>query len=102
MNAESSRPPEDFLKELRSLVEEAEKILAEASDPHSESAIGALRERMAQAQARVAEACEGIKTKVTAEARDADRAIRDNPYASLAIAAGVGVLVGLLIGHRKK
>ena len=31
-----------------------------------------------------------------------DQAIRANPYQSLAIAAGVGILVGVLIGRRSK
>ena len=33
-------------------------------------------------------------------ARDASRYVRDNPWQSIGIAAGVGLLLGLLIGRR--
>ncbi len=43
---------------------------------------------------------EGAKQRVVAGAKSTDQAIRANPYQSLAIAAGVGLLVGVLLGRR--
>ena len=42
------------------------------------------------------------KQRVAAGARCTDEAIRANPYQSLAIAAGVGVVVGVLLGRRNR
>ena len=44
----------------------------------------------------------GARDKVVAGAKATDSKIRDKPYHSLAIAAGVGVLLGLLVGRRSR
>ena len=45
---------------------------------------------------------DGAKKKVVAGAKYTDTAIRENPYQALAIALGVGVLIGVLVGRRTK
>lgn len=94
--------PEDVLKELRALVGEAEEILRQTPEGNSEGTVAALRERFEAAQERLTELYDGAKKKVVAGARYTDHAIRENPYQSLAVALGVGVLVGVLIGRRSK
>jgi len=42
------------------------------------------------------------KKKVVAGAKYTDSTIRENPYRALAIAAGVGLLVGVLLGRRSQ
>jgi ElaB/YqjD/DUF883 family membrane-anchored ribosome-binding protein len=61
-----------------------------------------LRTRFDAAQERFTDIYEGAKKKVVAGAKCTDAAIRANPYQSLAIAAGVGLLVGVLLGRRSK
>ena len=43
---------------------------------------------------------DGARKRVVAGAKCTDEAIRENPYQSLAIAGGVGLLVGLLLARR--
>lgn len=105
MKAETDRipqTPEDVLNELRSLVNEAEKILGQAPQDscNCDATLDALRARLEAAQERFASLYEGTKRKVVAGARYTDEKIRDNPYQSLAIALGVGVLAGVLVGRR--
>jgi ElaB/YqjD/DUF883 family membrane-anchored ribosome-binding protein len=42
-----------------------------------------------------------MQEKTLAGARVTDRAIRENPYASLGIAFGIGLLIGVLATRRK-
>jgi ElaB/YqjD/DUF883 family membrane-anchored ribosome-binding protein len=104
MKTETDRTqtPEDVLNELRSLVSEAERILAETSPGgrDCDAMLEALRERMRAAQERLASAYKETRQKVVAGAKYADETIRDNPYQSIAIALGVGLLAGALLGRR--
>ena len=99
-NAPSSQTPADLLTDLRTLVIDAEKMVSDSIGTHSEEAIGALRARFATAQEKCTELYEGARKKVVAGAHYTDATIRENPYQSLGIALGVGVLLGVLIGRR--
>ena len=58
-----------------------------------------LRARFDAARERCASACAGARKKVIAGAKYTDETVRENPYRVLAIAAGVALLVGLLVGR---
>ncbi len=92
--------PKELLAELQALVSEAETMMVDSVTEHSSDAINNLRERFSAAQERFSELYDGAKRKVVAGAKYTDTAIRENPYQSMAIALGVGVLVGVLVGRR--
>ena len=94
--------PQDLLNDLRNLVVEAEKMAASSVTEHSQEALDAVRARFEAAQERLSTLYEGGRKKVMAGAQFTDEAIRENPYQALAIAAGVGLLVGVLVGRRAK
>lgn len=97
---QSAQSPQEILDELHTLVADAEKMVGEAVSERSEDAMNSLRARYEAAQERVTEVYDRAKKKVVAGAKYADETIRENPYQSVAVAAGVGLLVGLLIGRR--
>ena len=99
---DTAQTPKELLNDLHTLVAEAEKMMGDSISEHTAEAVGALRERFDAAQERFADIYEGAKTRVVAGAKCTDAAIRANPYQSLAIAAGVGLLVGVLLGRRSK
>ncbi len=102
-NHESSAlTPKELLNDLHTLVAEAEKMMGDSLSEHTEDAVSALRTRFDAAQERFSEVYAGAKTRVVAGAKCTDAAIRANPYQSLAIAAGVGLLAGVLLGRRSK
>jgi len=101
-NQDTVHTPRELLSELQVLVAEAETMMADSLSEHSAAAIESLRARFFAAQERFAELYDGAKRKVVAGARCTDEAIRANPYQSLAIATGVGLLVGVLLGRRSK
>jgi ElaB/YqjD/DUF883 family membrane-anchored ribosome-binding protein len=99
-NKATAQTPQDLLNDLHTLVAEAEKMMGDSLSEHSAEAVSALRTRCEAASERLGEMYEGAKTHVVAGAKRTDAAIRENPYQSLAIAAGVGLLVGVLLGRR--
>lgn len=101
-NKDTVHTPKELLTELQSLVAEAETMMADSLTEHSTEALSNLRARFGAAQERMGEFYDGAKKKVVAGAKYTDTAIRENPYQSLAVALGVGVLVGVLIGRRTK
>jgi ElaB/YqjD/DUF883 family membrane-anchored ribosome-binding protein len=102
-NRESTaQTPKELLNDLHTLVAEAEKMMGESLSEHTADAVTALRARFDAAQERFADIYEGAKIRVVAGAKCTDAAIRANPYQSLAIAAGVGLLAGVLLGRRSK
>ena len=101
-NQATAHTPKELLAELQTLVAEAEKMMGDSLAEHSEDAISALRSRVGAAQERFDDIYEGAKKKVVAGAKYTDTTIRENPYQALAIALGVGLLVGVLLGRRSK
>jgi len=101
-NASTAQTPKDLLEDLHALVAEAEKMMGESLSEHTADAVGAMRVRFDAAQERLADLYAGARKKVVAGAKYTDETIRANPYQSIAIAAGVGLLVGVLVGRRSK
>ena len=98
-NETAAQTPQDLLNDLRTLVADAEKMMGDSLSEHTADAVGALRTRFNVAQERLGELCSTARTRVVAGAKYTDETIRANPYQSLAIAAGVGLLVGVLVGR---
>ena len=98
----TAQTPKELLNDLHTLVAEAEKMMGDSLSEHTADAVTALRERFDAAQERFAEVYAGARKKVVAGAKCTDAAIRANPYQSLAIAAGVGLLAGVLLSRRSK
>jgi len=101
-NQDTAHTPKELLNDLQALVVEAEAMMGNSVSEHSSEAVENLRTRFSAAQERLGELYEGAKKRVVAGARCTDESIRANPYQSIAIAAGVGLLVGVLVGRRSK
>ena len=95
-----AQTPKDLLNDLHDLVSEAEKMMSDSIGEHTEDALTSLRARFDSAQERFADIYAGARKRVVAGAKYTDETIRANPYQSIAIAAGVGLLVGVLVGRR--
>jgi len=61
---------------------------------------GKAQDRLAAAKIRLAEAEGMLGDKAREVGQAADAYVHDNPWRSVGIAAGVGFIVGLLIGRR--
>lgn len=88
---------------LKAMVEEAEHLLKSAQRDGSEQ-FSAARERF-ESQLRLArDELEAMQDHAVRQARRAaraaDHAVHDHPYAAMGLAAGVGLLLGMLISRR--
>ena len=101
---DSSIDPKDKLvADLKVVVNDAEELLAATAQQTGEK-IAALRERMQDnprdARLRLADAEAAVRAKTRAVAKATDNYVHENPWRAIGVAAGVGVIVGMLIGRR--
>lgn len=96
----NAHSPKELLQDLQNLVSEAESMMTSAVSGNSSEALEALRSRFHAAQERFSNLYADTRRKVVAGAKCTDETIRSNPYQSIAIAAGVGLLIGVLLGRR--
>jgi ElaB/YqjD/DUF883 family membrane-anchored ribosome-binding protein len=84
---------------LHSVTEHAENFVRETGSGLSDKA----REARARLTASLASARAGLtklNEKAVAGAKATDRVIRDNPYQSIGVAFGIGILIGVLVSRR--
>ena len=93
---------QELLHDLQALAVEAAKLLGEAAGEQTDQAIAALREQFETAQDQFLALYGQAKKKTIAGVKYTDETVRSNPYQSIAVAAGVGLVIGLLLGRSSK
>jgi ElaB/YqjD/DUF883 family membrane-anchored ribosome-binding protein len=86
--------------DLKSLVSEARHTISDTAS-HATVDLQGLRDRMQEAITGVRTRVKTIAKAARRQASRADDTIRANPYQAIGIAAGVGLIAGFLIGHRR-
>ncbi|MET0262972.1 MAG: hypothetical protein ABW223_08750 [Rariglobus sp.] len=99
--ASAAESPEHVVENLRALIAEAEKTLGSNLAEGAGDKLASLRERFADLRDNAEHAFSVAKEKVVEGAKKTDSAIRSHPYESLAIALGVGVLIGAFLRRNK-
>ena len=99
----STSVQEQLVSDIKSVISEGEEILSATADQAGEK-IGNLRERikmrLADSKVRLIHAEEVLLAKTKATAQATDEFVHESPWTSIGIAAGVGVLIGMLISRR--
>ena len=94
---------EKLMADMRVVVSDAEELLKMTADEVGESAL-ALRERLKDRMAQAKDSLVSLQAAATEKAKEAghaaDEYVHEHPWKSVAISAGVGVIVGMLIGRR--
>jgi ElaB/YqjD/DUF883 family membrane-anchored ribosome-binding protein len=90
----------DDLRVVASDVEELLRATAHQGGERIAEARARAEESLRAAQARLQEAGVDMMDYTRDAAQSADRYVRDNPWQSIGIGAGVGLLIGYLIGRR--
>jgi ElaB/YqjD/DUF883 family membrane-anchored ribosome-binding protein len=92
-----------LMEDLRTVVADAEALLNATAHDASDKARDA-RQRatgsVEQARKRLEELEADLAARAKAAADDAGRYVKDNPWQSIGIAAGVGVVIGLILARR--
>jgi ElaB/YqjD/DUF883 family membrane-anchored ribosome-binding protein len=85
--------------DLGTLAEDARALMAATADVAGEK-VGEARKRLAAALESGKEMYGRVRGKAAEGAKAADQTVRDNPYQAIAIALGVGALIGFLAARR--
>ncbi|KPF48400.1 hypothetical protein IP87_03075 [beta proteobacterium AAP121] len=94
---------EKLMADLRVVVADAEQLLKMTASEMGEGAVGLrerLQERLAQSKDSLLALQESATEKAKAVGHAADDYVHEHPWKSVAIGAGIGVIVGMLIGRR--
>ena len=99
--ADSSK--QKFVSDMKVVVSDAEEILRATAGVAGERMVD-LRERIGErlrdAKLRIADAEAALVDKTKAAARATDDYANENPWQAVGIAAGIGLLLGIIIGRR--
>lgn len=94
---------QQLVSDIKSAISEAEDLLGATADQKGEK-IANLRvrieARLRDARQRLSEAEAVLVTKTRAAALATDDYVHESPWTAVGVAAGVGLLVGLIIGRR--
>lgn len=94
---------ETLMQDLKAVVRDTEDLLKATAGDASEQAVKArarAAESLRNARARLAEVQENVLARARASAKAADEYVHENPWPAVGAAAGVGFVIGLLIGRR--
>ena len=94
---------QQLVSDMKSAIADAEDMLHATADQAGEkvaSMRARIQERLKGARARLADAEAALVTKTRAAARATDAYVHESPWTAVGIAAGVGLLVGLILGRR--
>lgn len=92
-----------LMSDLRVVIADAEELLRMTADQAGEGAASVrnrVQARMHQAMADLASLQHTVAVKAQAAGHAADEFVHGNPWKSIGAAAGIGLVVGLLIGRR--
>lgn len=94
---------EKLMTDLKQVIADSEELL-QATAHQTEGKVAELRTRMHEnlrvARHKLADAETVLKAKTREVARATDDYVHENPWKSIGAAAGIGLVVGLLIGRR--
>ena len=103
INDLASSNKQRFVSDMKVVVSDAEEILRATAGVAGEKMTD-LRERIGErlrdAKLRIADAEAAVVDKTKACARATDDYVNDNPWQAVGIAAGIGLLLGIIIGRR--
>jgi ElaB/YqjD/DUF883 family membrane-anchored ribosome-binding protein len=94
---------DQLINDLASVVRDAENLLRATATQAGEKVQevrAKAEESLKQAKARLASAEEEAVERARALAGDADKYVRGNPWQAVGLAAGIGLVLGLLISRR--
>lgn len=92
-----------LMNDLRVVIADAEELLRMTTDQASEGAADVrsrVQARLTQAKADLLNLQEATIERAKAAGRVTDEFVHDNPWKSIGVAAGIGLLMGLLLGRR--
>lgn len=94
---------QQVVSDIKAAIADAEDMLSATADQAGEKVSNLrarIQERLKAARVRLADAEATLVAKTRAAARATDAYVHESPWTAVGVAAGVGLLVGLIIGRR--
>jgi ElaB/YqjD/DUF883 family membrane-anchored ribosome-binding protein len=92
-----------FVQDMKLVISDAEELLRATASQAGEQ-ISVARERIKdslhEAKVKLAEADAVVRERARQAARYTDEYVHENPWRSIGVAAGIGLLLGLMLGRR--
>jgi len=85
-------PAENMMKDLRAVLADAEELLRATADDAGP--------KMQEVRARAEESLRAAREHLKSAGGELDGQVRANPWAAVGIAAGVGLVVGILLSRK--
>lgn len=92
-----------LVSDIKSVISDAEEVLSATADQAGEKVAdlrARVQTRLHDAKVRLADAEAVLVAKTRAAAQATDAYVHESPWTAVGIAAGVGLLVGLVLGRR--
>ena len=103
MSTEATATRDKLVQDFKIVVSDAEELLRATASQAGEK-VAAARERIQdslhKAKVKLADAEDVIVQRSRLAARATDEYVQENPWRAVGIGAGVGLIIGLLIGRR--
>lgn len=94
---------QQLVSDMKSVIADAEDMLEATAEQAGEKVAGLrarIQDRLQGARARLGEAEAQLIAKSRAAARATDAYVHESPWTAVGVAAGVGLLLGLILGRR--
>lgn len=101
-NVENEVSKEKLMQDLRVVVADAEELLRATAGQAGEKVSAArerIQENLAAAKQRLAAAQDAVIARTKEAAKVTDEYVHENPWKAVGIAAGVGLVIGMLISR---
>jgi ElaB/YqjD/DUF883 family membrane-anchored ribosome-binding protein len=103
MNDMSTANKDKLIGDLRVVIADAEELLRMTADQASEGAADVrsrVQDRLNQAKIELVKVQEAAVAKAKAAGVATDEFVHENPWRSIGVATGIGLVVGLLVSRR--
>ena len=103
MTPDNAVSKEKLVQDLKVVISDAEELLRATASQAGEK-VSAAREKiqdsLQNAKRKLSDVEDTLRDKSKQAARATDEYVHDNPWRAVGIAAGIGFVVGMLIGRR--
>ena len=103
MSTDANVSKDKLMQDFRAVIADAEELLKATANQAGEKVAIArehIQDSLHAAKVKLAEAEDIIVQRSRQAARATDDFVRENPWQAVGAAAGVGIVIGLLIGRR--
>jgi ElaB/YqjD/DUF883 family membrane-anchored ribosome-binding protein len=100
---ETAVTKDKLVQDLKNVIGDAEELLRATASQAGEKAAAArekIQDSLHRAKVKLAEAEEAVLDQTKQAARATDEYVHEHPWRAVGIGAGVGLIIGLLIGRR--